>query len=48
MPASLELSGLGRFPAPKFVLSAVRCSVEPEFIHSNSLLNKFGPLAVFP
>ena len=34
----------GRFLAPKFVLSVVRYSVEPEFIHSNS----FGPLAVFP
>ena len=28
MPASLELAGLGRFLAPKFVLSAVRYSVE--------------------
>ena len=34
MAANLELAGLGCFLAPKFVLSAVRYSVEPEFIHS--------------
>ena len=46
--ASLELESLGRFLAPKFVLSAVCYSVEPEFIQSNSFPNSFGPFPVFP